>query len=141
MARQLIAHGGLPNTSSIPGPAKRLLDKRCDEVTPTLVFSEEEMETAKTMFSMGRFRKGYFEDVTKEYLLLPKAQHKLLTQNIELEKALKDIDGKNPRFNPVKHFRDNLIRLGIDFRITQRPVILSVGINTDLARFIRYYTT
>ena len=46
MTRQLMGHGGLPNTSSIPSPADRLLGKRIDEVEPTLVFSLEELETA-----------------------------------------------------------------------------------------------
>ena len=108
---------------------------------PTLVFSVEEMDTATRMFSMGRFKKGHFEEVIKDHLLCPQPQHKLLTQNFELEKALKNLDGKSTRFNPVKDFRDKLIRLGMDLRIVQRPFVLSIGINTDMARYIRYIIT
>ena len=58
-----------------------------------------------------------------------------------LDHALKNLDGKSTRFNPVKDFRDKLIRLGMDLRIVQRPFVLSVGINTDLARYIKYIIT
>ena len=132
MARQLVVHGGLPSTSSIPSPAKRLLGKRSDEVEPTLVFSEEELETADRMFTMGRFRKGHFQELTKEHLMCPQNQHQRLTKNLVLEKAVRDLDrGKGQQ--AIRTFRDNLISFGIDLRTAHRPFVLSVGVNTDLA--------
>ena len=136
MARQLVSHGDLPSTSAIPGPAKRLMDKRSDEIEPTLVFSVEEMETAERMFTMGRFRKGHYEEIVKDHLLCPKPQHKVLTQNLEVEKALKILD-KDGKFSILNEFRDKLIKLGLDLRLAQRPFILLIGVTTDLARYIR----
>ena len=140
MARQLVMHGGMSSTSSIPSPAKRLLGKRSDEVEPTLVFCEEELEVADKMFSMGRFRKGHFEEVVKDHLMCPKPQHQRLTQNLVLEKALRDLD-RGKGFGPVRNFRDSLIRFGMDLRTAQRPFVLAVGVNTDLARYLRYAYT
>ena len=136
MARQLVVHGGLPSTSSIPSPAKRLLGKRSDKVLPTLVFSEEELETAERMFTMGRFRKGHFQELTKEHLMCPKNQNQRLTKNLVLEKAVRDLDrGKGQQ--AIRTFRDNLILFGIDLRTAHRPFVLSVGVNMDLARYLR----
>ena len=105
-------------------------------VDPTLVLSVEEMATAEKMFSMGRFRKGHWEEVVKDYLLCPKPQHKTLTQNIELEAALRVIDSDG-KFSAINDYRDKLIKIGMDLRIAQRPFVLSVGVNTDLTRYIR----
>ena len=123
MARQLVVHGGLPSTSSIPSPAKRLLGKRSDEVEPTLVFCEEELEVADKMFSMGRFRKGHFEEVVKDHLMCPKPQHQRLTQNLVLEKALRDLD-RGKGFGPVRNFRDSLIKFGWTFERPSVPLFL-----------------
>ena len=134
MARQLRIHGNLPRTSAITGPATRLLGRRSNEIDPTLVFSKEELDTASRMFSMGRFRKGHWEELVRDYLRCPKPQHKSLSQNLELEQALKilDNDGKVSNLN---EYRDKLIRLGLDLRVAQRPFVLSVGVNTDLGMF------
>ena len=104
MACQLVVHRGLPSTSSIPSPARRLLGKRSDEVEPTLVFSEEELETADRMFMMGRFRKGHFQELTKEHLMCPQNQHQRLTKNLVLEKAVRDLAWmtfKRGSFRPI----------------------------------------
>ena len=52
------------------------------------MFSEEELETADRMFTMGRFRKGHFQELTKEHLMCPQNQHQRLTKNLVLEKAV-----------------------------------------------------
>ena len=58
MARQLVMHGGMSSTSSIPSPAKRLLGKRREEAEPTLVFCEKELEVADKMFSRAGSGRG-----------------------------------------------------------------------------------
>ena len=136
MARSLAMHGGLPSTSAIPGPAQRLMDKRSDEVEPTLVLSVEEMEIADKMFSMGRFRKGHWEEVVRDHLLCPKPQHTSLSQNLTVEQALRVVD-KDGKFQALNDYRDKLIKLGLDLRLAQRLFVLSVGVDTDLARYIR----
>ena len=90
----------------------------------------------KSMFGNGTFRKGHFEELYKEYLYCPVSQHKTVTQNLDVEKALRGLD-KRERFNGIKDFRDKLVRIGLDLRISQRPYVLSVGILNDLSRFIR----
>ena len=45
-----------------------------------------------------------------------------------------DSDGK---FSAINDYRDKLIKIGMDLRIAQHPFVLSVGVNTDLARYIR----
>ena len=136
MARQLAMHGGLPSTSAIPGPAQRLCDKQSDEIDPTLVLSSEEMETAKRMFSMGKFRKGHWEEVVRDHLLTPKPQHTELSQDLVLEQSLRVV-GHDGKFQALNDYRDKLIKLGLDLRVAQRPFVLSVGVNTDLARYVR----
>ena len=104
--------------------------KRSDEVDPTLIFSEEEMEIATKMFTSGKFKRGHFEEVLKEHLMAPPSQHKLLSQNLKTERSLRGIDGG---YNPVKELRDKLSNVGLDLRIAQRPYILSISVLSDLS--------
>ena len=42
------------------------------------MFTEEEMEIANRMFSMGIFKKAHFEELTRDHLFLPTGQNEIL---------------------------------------------------------------
>ena len=65
VVKQLAVSHSDTAASGIPGPAERLLGRCSDERDPTLNFSSEKMAIASSMFTMGTFKKGHFEELTK----------------------------------------------------------------------------
>ena len=72
------------------------------------------------MFSLGKFSKGGYEELYKEYLHCPKSWHKELTQDLQLEMALCGLDQQDC-FNPIGEFRDKLLEIPKSMMIAQRP--------------------
>ena len=136
MMRSLIASKSKGETSKIPGPAERLLARRSDELDPTLLFSPDEMDLATRMFTMGTFKKGHFEELTKDYLFLPLGQNEKLSENIKMEDLFNKYE-HNQRFRHIFEFKDKLLKLAKELRIAQRPFIGTVGVATELSRHIR----
>ena len=137
MLKQLLAAQGGEDRRKIPGPAERLLGQRSDVKDPTLVFTQEEMATAEKLFTMGTFRKGHFEELRRDHLFLPEGQNEKLSANLMLEELFKRYVQDN-RFRHIFVFKDQLVKLGKELRIAQRPLIEAVGVSTDLSRHLRY---
>ena len=72
----------------IPSAAERYAS-RLDERAPTLTFTESDLALAVSLFNRGRMSPpSLFDDLTKEYLLLPPSQNEMLTKSVQLEKFL-----------------------------------------------------
>ena len=75
-------------SESIPSTAERYAS-RLDDRPPTLTFTESDLALAVLLFSCGRMLPPtLFDDLTKEYLMLPLGQNKTLTKSVQLEKFL-----------------------------------------------------
>ena len=73
---------------SIPSAAKRYAS-RLDKRPPTLTFTETDLALAVSIFNRGRMSPpAMFDDLTKEFLLLPPSQNEALTKSVHLEKFL-----------------------------------------------------
>ena len=60
---------------------------RIDEKPPTLTFSDSDMSLVGSLFGWGKMApSSLFDDLTKEYLILPQSQNKILTKSVQLEK-------------------------------------------------------
>ena len=53
-----------------------------------------------------------------------------------MEQALWVLD-KDGKFQTLNNYWDKLIKLGLDLCLAQQPFVLSVGVDTNLARYIR----
>ena len=72
----------------IPSAAERYAS-RLDEKLPTLTFTENDLALAVSLFGRGRMSPlSMFDDLTKEFLLLPQSQNDTLTKSVQLEKML-----------------------------------------------------
>ena len=69
-------------SDSIPSAAERYAS-RLDERAPTLTFTESDLTLAVSLLNCGRMSpSSLFDDLTKEYLLLPLSQNKTLTKSV-----------------------------------------------------------
>ena len=72
--------------SDIPAAAERFA-ARINEKPLTLMFSEDDMSLARSLFGWGKMAPpSLFDDITKEYLFLPQSQNEVLTKSVQLEK-------------------------------------------------------
>ena len=76
------------DSNSIPSATVRYAS-RLDERAPTLTFTENDLALAVSLFSCRRMSPpSLFDNLTKEFLLLPQAQNDTLTKSVQLEKML-----------------------------------------------------
>ena len=72
----------------IPSAAERYAS-RLDEKPLTLTFTENDLALAVSLFVRRRMSPpSMFDDLTKEFLLLPQSQNDTLTKSVQLEKML-----------------------------------------------------
>ena len=76
------------NSNSIPSATMRYAS-RLDERASTLTFTENDLALAVSLFTRWRMSsQSLFDDLTKEFLLLPQAQNETLTKDVQLERML-----------------------------------------------------
>ena len=92
---------------------------------------------AEKMFTLGAYKRGHFEELTKQYLFLPIGQNEKLSKNMMMEQVFKKYENDR-RFGHIFDFKNKLVKLGKEMRIAQRPLVLAVGTTTDLSRHLRY---
>ena len=69
-------------SDSIPSAAERYAS-HLDERVPTLTFTESNLILAVSLFNCGRMSPlSLFDDLTKEYMLLPLGQNETLTKSL-----------------------------------------------------------
>ena len=108
-AKSLLARAKPKAQGDIPSKGERL--QRSDEVTPTLVLSENAMVLGEKVFSMGRFKiPRHFEELTKEYLSTPKGQHELLMANLTQEQLLTIIEQSGDS-KPVFTYKNQVVKV------------------------------
>ena len=88
---------------------------------------------AVLLFSCGRMSPPtMFDDLTKEYLMLPPGQNETLTKSVQLEKFLFKYK-RDKFFAHIFHYVEQMQRIAKHLWITERPVILAMG---ELTRFM-----
>ena len=104
-----------------------------DEKAPTLTFTESDLALAVSLFSRGRMSPPtLFDDLTKEYLMLPLGQNEMLTKSVQLEKFLLKFK-RDKFFAHIFHYVEQMQRIAKHLQIAERPVILVMG---ELTRFM-----
>merc|ERR1711867_146180 len=73
-----------------------------------------------------------FDDLTKEYLLLPPGQNETLTKSVKLEKFLYKYK-RDKFFSHIFLYVEQMARIAKHLQISERPVILAMG---ELTRFM-----
>ena len=136
VVKQLVVASAPTVSAVIPGPADRLLVRRSDERDPTLVFTQEEMAIASKLFTMGTLKKGHFEELTRDHLFLPAGQNETLFENMMLEGFFKKYE-HDKRFRHIFVFKDQLVKLGKELRVAQRPFVQALGTATQLSQHVR----
>ena len=117
---------------SVPSAAKRCAS-RLDERPPTLTFTETDLELAVSIFNRGRMSPpAMFDDLTKEFLLLPSSQNEALTKSVHLEKFLYKFK-RDKFFSHIFLYVEQMAKIAKHLRITEWPVILAMG---ELTRFM-----
>ena len=111
---------------SVPSAAERFAS-RLDERPPTLTFTETDLELAVSIFNRGRMSPpAMFDDLTKEFLLLPSSQNEALTKSVHLEKFLYKFK-RDKFFSHIFLYVEQMAKIAKHLRITERPVILAMG--------------
>ena len=125
------------SSTDIPSAAERYA-ARIDEKSPTLTFSESDLALAVSLFGRGKMvPPSMFEELTREFLFLPPSQNELLTKSVKLEcMFLKFKQNKN--FSNIFSYIEKLAKVAKHFRVSERPVILSMG---ELTRFMNEVTS
>ena len=110
----------------LPGPST-VFGRRCDEKEPTLCFSDDEMNIAKHLFTVGAFRdKKQFDHLVQSHLFLTHEQNVELHQNLNLEDSFKEAR-RDPAFNHIFHFQSMIVKTIKDDRIALRPLITAAN--------------
>ena len=131
MAKQLVVDGTV-----IPTASERLLRKRSDQTEVTLTFTEEELALADKIYSQGMFKRGHFDELAKKFLFLPPEQNRLLGQNIETEDLFKPYEHES-RYQHIFKYKNQVLSVLRQLRISTRPLVLALSHATELARHVR----
>ena len=92
---------------------------------------------AVSLFNRGRMLPpSLFDDLTKEYLLLPPGQNETLTKSVQLEKFLYKYK-IDKLFVHIFLYVEQMARIAKHLRITERPVILAMGELTCFMNTVR----
>ena len=135
---RLAAEKGGEIAAEIPSAADRFA-VRLDSKPATLTLSESDMALAESFLGRGKMvPAALFEDLVKEYLFLPQEQNERLTRSILLEKMLYRYK-KDKQYGHIFQYVEELAKVGKHLRISERPVILSLGELTRLMTEIRQH--
>ena len=107
---------------------------RCDDVTPTLTFSDSTIKVAQQVFAKGQFRhKGVWGDIVKKYLTLSADVHEALSVDLRSEEYIERLR-REKRFQHIFKYRQDLTDSHKNLRISQRLIFsLAEKINLDLS--------
>lgn len=131
MAKQLVVDGTV-----IPTASERLLRKRSDQAEATLTFTDEELALAEKIYSQGMFKRGHFDELSKKFLFLPAEQNQLLSQNIETEDLFRPYEHES-RYQHIFKYKNQVLSVLRQLRISTRPLVLALSHSTELARHVR----
>ena len=135
---RLLAEKDGETAAEIPSAADRFA-VRLDSKPATLTLSESDMALAESFLGRGKMvPASLFEDLVKEYLFLPQEQNERLTRSILLEKMLYRYK-KDKQYGHIFQYVEELSKVGKHLRISERPVILSLGELTRLMTDIRQH--
>ena len=121
---------------SVPSAAERYAS-HLDERPPTPTFTETDLELAVSIFNHGRMSPPVmFDDLTKEFLLLPLSQNKALTKSVHLEKFLYKFK-RDKFFSHIFLYVEQMAKIAKHLRITEQPVILAMGEHIHFMNMVR----
>ena len=108
-----------------------LYSGRCDEVVPTLDLKAETVELARNVFTKGQFRdRKSWNEVVKNYLTLPTAQHDQLNADIKSEDVLNKFK-KQKRFRNIFKYHQDMVDCMRNLRVAQRPILSLIEKTND----------
>ena len=81
-------------------------------------------------------KNGHFEAVTKKFYHLPIDQHRVLNLNLKVEDVFRDLEDYS-RYSNVNRFKNLVVNIERDLRVTTRPLTLAISDSTKLATHIR----
>ena len=92
---------------------------------------------AVSLFTRGRMSPPtLFDDLTKEYLILPLGQNKTLSKSVQLEKFLFKYK-RDKFFAHIFHYVEQMQRIAKHLWIAKRPVILAMDELTRLMNLVK----
>ena len=74
--------------------------------------------------------------MTKKFYHLPIDQHRVLNLNLKVEDVFRDLEDYS-RYSNVNRFKNLVVNIERDLRVTTRPLTLAISDSTKLATHIR----
>ena len=106
---------------------------RCDEIMPTMVLSDDVLDTVADILGQGQFQgRSTWSEIIKKYLVLPRSQHDKLSGDLKSEDIFNKFR-KQKKYNYVFKYQGEVHDCLKNFRLSERPIFSVVDLlNTEL---------
>ena len=110
---------------------------RCDEQTPTLTLGAASLEIGQSIFTKGVFKdRKSWQQIVKQFLTLPQAQHELLTVDIKTKDIISKYKNEK-RFQYIFRFQKDIVDIQKNLRLSQRPLLSLIEKNHEAILSVR----